>query len=188
MKFGGFLTELGVKLRVMIFRLRTVRNLKQCPVCIGDCLFALDMSSNVTHCSNLYQSPSTLECILSTVHVVTLSRNYTPVSVFTVHPNLCDPPHVDPRHPRCPRLLQYRHLHCRLVPPECRQLYQISHPPRGSSCGFLNVGEGETGKKSFFPSSPSPIFRKKKFTLTIKNKLTFSLKKKRHGLSHPPVT
>jgi hypothetical protein len=24
--------------------------------------------------------------------------------------------------------------------------------------------------------------------LTIKNKLTFSLKKKRHGLSHPPVT
>ena len=51
-KFGRFLTTLGVILRVMIFRLRAGWNLKWWPNWHGDGLFALDMSSNLTFCSN----------------------------------------------------------------------------------------------------------------------------------------
>jgi hypothetical protein len=57
------------------------------------------------------------------------------MSPFSLHTEL-DPPHA-PRHPRYPRLLQHRHIHCRLVPPECRQLFQFFNPYPGSSLGLF---------------------------------------------------
>ena len=109
----------------------------------GDGLFSLYMSSNLTHYSNyttlLRMYPLHYLCC----EVETRSCLRFHCTRSTVHLTLCDPPHA-PRHARCPRLLQHRHFHCRLVSPDCRQLHHICHPYPGSSCPFFLIHPSHT--------------------------------------------
>ena len=116
-KFGGFLTELGVWLRVMVFLHST------CPVKIW-ILWIRE--------------------IIILEHVLIMSPEVGLLSPFSLYSGSCvtlpDTLLVILVVRRFPRLLQHRHregLHSRLVPPECRQHYQISHPYPGSSWIFF---------------------------------------------------